>query len=37
MHIVEVVIFFALLAALTGCIMAAINFFASFMGRKGNP
>jgi hypothetical protein len=37
MHIVEVVIFFALLAALTGCIVAAIKFFASFVGSKGEP
>jgi hypothetical protein len=37
MHILEVVIFFALLAALTGCIVAAIKFFASLIGGKGSP
>jgi hypothetical protein len=36
LHILEVVLFFGLLASVTGGILIAIKFALSFIGRNGN-
>lgn len=37
MHIIEVLLFFALLAALTGAIAAGIKALMTFFRRNGHP
>jgi hypothetical protein len=37
MHVIEVLLFFCLLAALTGAIAAGIKALLAFFRRNGNP